>query len=86
MTEATQADIEMGQFALGLVMEDFRRRLDRKEMTEAEVAELVTSALKRFPSDFEPKVRDLVASYSADRQAAQVIAAWSDNDARSDRH
>lgn len=70
MTEDTKADIEMGQLALGLVMEDFRRRLERKEMSEADVAELVESALKKFPGDFEPRVRQVVARYSQGRHAA----------------
>ncbi len=70
MTEEMKADIEMGQLALGLVMEDFRRRLERKEMSEADIAELVESALKRFPSDFEPQIRKLVARYSQEPQAA----------------
>ena len=70
MTEETKADIEMGQLALGLVMEDFRRRLERKEMSEADIAELVESALMRFPRDFEPQIRQLVARYSDAPQAA----------------
>ena len=64
MTSSTRADIEMGQLALALVMEDFRRRLERKDTTEAEFADLVTTALGRFPPEFESGLRDYMASHA----------------------
>lgn len=64
MTSSARADIEMGQLALALVMEDFRRRLERKDVTEMELADLVTAALKRFPPDFEAELREYIAVHS----------------------
>ena len=64
MTTPARAEIEMGQLGLALVMEDFRRRIESKAMTEADVAELMTAALGRFPPEFEPRLREFLASHA----------------------
>lgn len=64
MTDPSRADIEMGQLALALVMEDFGRRIAREEATEAEVAAIVDAALGRFPPEFESGLRDYMARRS----------------------
>ena len=64
MTTPARSDIEMGQLGLALVMEDFRRRIESRAMTEADVAELMTAALDRFPPEFEPRLREFLASHT----------------------
>lgn len=68
MNTSTRTQIEMGQLALSLVLEDFRRRVEREEMTEAAVADIVRDALGRFPPEFEADLRSYMAT--ASRQAA----------------
>lgn len=62
MTTPARAAIEMGQLALALVMEDFRRRIEAKSVTEAEFADLITAALVRFPPEFEADLRAFMAT------------------------
>lgn len=65
MTPPALSDVQMGKFALALVMEDLRRRVEREETSEAEVAELVTAALDRFPDEFQSNLRTYAASHAA---------------------
>lgn len=62
MTDLPIREIEMGQLALALVIEDFRKRVRREETTEAEVAEIFEAALSHFPADFEVDVRAFLQS------------------------
>lgn len=64
MTTPARAAVEMGQLALALVIEDFRRRIEAKTMTEAEFADLVTAALGRFPPEFEADLRAFMATHT----------------------
>lgn len=68
MNTQTRTRIEMGQLALSLVLEDFRRRVERGEMTETVVADIVSDALGRFPPEFEADLRSYMAT--ATNQAA----------------
>ena len=66
--------MEQGQLALALVMADFQRRVDRQEVKEVEVAELMTAALGRFPPEFQPEIRAELATRLAG-QAQDAAAA-----------
>ena len=64
MTVPARAEIEMGQLGLALIMEDFRRRIERSEMTEEALADLLNGALNRFPPEFETELRGYLATHS----------------------
>jgi len=64
MTAPARAEVEMGQLGLALVMEDFRRRIERGDMSEEAFADLLTGALNRFPPEFETELRGYLSSHS----------------------
>lgn len=74
MTDLPVRELEMGQLALALVIEDFRQRVARQETTETEVAAVMESALAHFPPEFEPDIRKFLATARADRTAAVQTA------------
>lgn len=73
MTSDERMKMEQGQLALALVMADFQRRVDRKEVKEVEIAELMTAALGRFPPEFQPEIRaELAARLAGQAQDAEA--------------
>lgn len=67
MTDLPVRELEMGQLALALVLEDFRQRVAREQTTEAEVVAVMEAALSHFPPEFEPDIRRFLATARTDR-------------------